>query len=242
LNLNCKGNITDKQSILLSADVSEADLEKMNFNVFSTSGTEVSTTLFASLRDFDLNKMNAFVDLQNTKIKNPEKEYLLQYLNFRIKNDSLENQMLLKSDLLDLTLKGDYNILDLVKEITDMVEVYKPDLYLLSDSTAMNQGNDTIERSLNIASCVDFELDVKDISPIVELFDLNMDLPDGLSLLGKLNPQDIFSAELSADSFTLNEVIFKGIGLSLSTKQEILMRLITERFVVTYRGIWKIFM
>lgn len=220
LNLNCKGNITDKQSILLSADVSEADLEKMNFNVFSTSGTEVSTTLFASLRDFDLNKMNAFVDLQNTKIKNPEKEYLLQYLNFRMKNDSLENQMLLKSDLLDLTLKGDYNILDLVKEITDMVEVYKPDLYLLSDSTAMNQGNDTIERSLNIASCVDFELDVKDISPIVELFDLNMDLPDGLSLLGKLNPQDIFSAELSADSFTLNEMIFKGIGLSLSTKQD----------------------
>ncbi|MEE0910113.1 MAG: hypothetical protein UIQ51_04975, partial [Bacteroidales bacterium] len=197
LNLNCKGNIADTQMVVLSADISEADLNKMNFYVFSDPETEVSTRIFARVRDFDLGSMNGFVDLQNTKISNTEKEYEIEYFNLRLKNDSLENRLMLKSDLADLTVNGKYQLPILIKEVTGLIDRYKPDLYLLSDSEITSRMSDTLNQSFDVTSSLDFDLNVKNISLIAQLFDLNMGLENGLSLKGKINPQDIFAAELS---------------------------------------------
>ncbi|MEE0899630.1 MAG: hypothetical protein UIM25_01925, partial [Bacteroidales bacterium] len=220
LNLNCKGNIADTQMVVLSADISEADLNKMNFYVFSDPETEVSTRIFARVRDFDLGSMNGFVDLQNTKISNTEKEYEIEYFNLRLKNDSLENRLMLKSDLADLTVNGKYQLPILIKEVTGLIDRYKPDLYLLSDSEITSRMSDTLNQSFDVTSSLDFDLNVKNISLIAQLFDLNMGLENGLSLKGKINPQDIFAAELSVPSFAFNDMMFEQIEMMASTNKK----------------------
>lgn len=220
LNLNCKGNIADTQMVVLSADISEADLNKMNFYVFSDPETEVSTRIFARVRDFDLGSMNGFVDLQNTKISNTEKEYEIEYFNLRLKNDSLENRLMLKSDLADLTVNGKYQLPILIKEVTGLIDRYKPDLYLLSDSEITSRMSDTLNQSFDVTSSLDFDLNVKNISLIAQLFDLDMGLENGLSLKGKINPQDIFAAELSVPSFAFNDMMFEQIEMMASTNKK----------------------
>lgn len=220
LNLNCKGEMSDNQWARVRAEITDANLKKINFFSLSDTTALLSTSLFAKVENFDLKNMKAFVDLQSTQIKTQNENFEFEYLNINFNNDSTANSLVLMSDFADVLLKGKYEIEVLAQEIGAIVNRYKPDLELLSASGATNPKRDTINRSIDITSVADFSLKVKDISKICRMLGMDMDLSGGLGLKGKINPQDIFFSELYAGTFSLGEMIFDSISASATTTPE----------------------
>ncbi len=220
MNLNCKGNLRKNQRLSLSADITDANLKKINFFHFADTSTEISTRLYASIRNFNLDSINGFADLQDTKIRTSDTIYDIEYFNLRIRNEQSGNQILLKSDLAEAEVKGEYQIMDLAKEIGLLIDRYEPDLYLLSSSSTALTKADTLKLFPEINSVVDFSLSVKNIDPIAELFKLDMALKNGAELRGKINPKDIFSVEFFSSEFSLSDMVFDRINLSCEANQK----------------------
>lgn len=213
-DLNCDGDLVENKRLKVRADITDADLKKMNLFAFPDTTAVLSTSLYADIRSFNTDSINGFVDLQNVKVSTREKNYAVEYLYLNVKNDSTVNRITLKSSLADLRLEGRYEISALVKEIGDLVNYYTPDLSLLTTSETPLQAMETTKSHLNISSVADFDLKLKDISPVTELLNLDMALQDGLSLTGRISPDTALVADLKAGGFRYGKMVFDNIGLN----------------------------
>lgn len=216
-DLNCDGNLLNDKSLKVRADITDADLKKINLFNFPDTTAILSTSLYADIRNFNPDSINGFVDLQNIKINTKENEYAIEYLYLNVKNDSTVNRINLKSSLADLKLEGHYEISTLVKEIGDLVNYYQPDLSLLSTSETVLRATEETKNDLKVSSVADFDLKLKDISPVTELLNLDMALQNGLSLSGRISPDTALTADLKARNFRYGKMLFDNIDLIVQT-------------------------
>jgi hypothetical protein len=116
-----RGSIDGRATIDFSqpTEIINLDLEIDSIDLFSIGLTNrpswFSSQLTADLRDINVNQTEGQLKLKKTSINSQTKELKLDSINLDIEIDSI-NHYSLKSDLIDLNLKGEFNLTDLVRD------------------------------------------------------------------------------------------------------------------------------
>ena len=220
INLNAEMDILNNMSLVLRGDLNEINLHKMRFFDFPDTTTLITTDLIARLNCLDLDSLRGFIDFRNASISTQSKEYDIDYLNIRTRNDSTANTFALNSNLLSVVAEGQYTIPTLVSNITSIIDKHIPDFSLLSSKPKTDKktrNNEAISKNDNL----NLRLEIKDFATISELFALNMNIAPQTTLNANINPEQELKINLKSDYFTYDSYIFKSISLLSQTDNNI---------------------
>ncbi len=221
INLNCEMDMLNNMSLVLRGDLNEVNLQKMNFFSFPDTTTLISTDIIARLNGFNLDSLRGFIDFRNAMISTQTKNYDIDYLNIRTRNDSTANTLSLNSNIFSFVTEGQYNISSLVSNITHIIDKYIPDFSLLS-SKQENTKPITKEETINLANDkINLKLEVKDFATLSELFALNMNIAPQTTLTANISPEQDLNLNLHSDYFVYDSYIFEDISLLSQTKYDI---------------------
>ena len=220
INLNCEMDMLNNMSLVLRGDLNEVNLQKMNFFNFPDTTTLISTDIIARVNGFDLDSLRGFIDFRNAMITTKNKNYDIDYLNIRTRNDSTANTLSLNSNIFSLVAEGKYNISTLTNNITSLIDKYIPDFSLLS-SNKENTKTTTKHSQTNPSNDnINLKLEIKDFATISELFALKMNIAPQTTLLAKINPEQNLNLDLKSDYFVYQTYIFENIDLTSQTEEE----------------------
>lgn len=214
VNLNCEMDLMNNMATVLRGDLNEVNLQKMNFFNFPDTTAVISTDIVARTNGFNLDSLRAFIDFRNAIISTESKNYDIDYLNIRTRNDSTENILTLNSNILSLVAQGKFTIPSLVEYIDGFVLTYIPDFSLLSSKTSHTQKNKTNLTPFTTNNNINLKLTLKDLDMITDLFALNMSVAPQTILTANINPQQDLNLNLNSDYFIYDNYIFKNIALT----------------------------
>jgi hypothetical protein len=220
--------------------LSKLDKEKFTTNLFN----EISKLPFGSLPKVELEllvlhsiieaqggyeKLNEFgselqrsLKLSQTKFKNKILEAQLRYDNQENKVEDYLRKNLLKNDLSELQFDQNENLVLYIANplLLDLLKVYFDSNEIINDSS-FNKSILSIERKglLRILTKI---LDRKELENIEKEFKkLNKSKDGSFSLIGNVNIESIFSAEISLDPFkSAKDLILKARNI-MSFKNKI---------------------
>ena len=214
VNLNCEMDLMNNMATVLRGDLNEVNLQKMNFFNFPDTTAVISTDIVARTNGFNLDSLRAFIDFRNAIISTESKNYDIDYLNIRTRNDSTENILTLNSNILSLVAQGKFTIPSLVEYIDGFVLTYIPDFSLLNPKTTHTQKNKTNLTPFTTNNNINLKLTLKDLDMITDLFALNMSVAPQTILTANINPQQDLNLNLNSDYFIYDNYIFKNISLT----------------------------
>ena len=214
INLNCEMDLMNNMATVLRGDLNEVNLQKMNFFNFPDTTAVISTDIVARANGFNLDSLRAFIDFRNAIISTQSKNYDIDYLNIRTRNDSTENILTLNSNILSLVAEGKFNIPSLIENINEFVSIYIPNFSLLKPKPYQTIQTQTNTTTLNTNNKIDLKLTLKDLDMITDLFALNMSIAPQTLLTAKINPQQDLNLNLNSDYFIYDTYIFKDISLN----------------------------
>lgn len=204
VNMEAKCNLyTNQPTIYLDAKVSQLDLHRLNLYSFSDTNTIISLDLNANINNYNINNLNGNVDIKHINVINTTNDISLDGISIQMVDNEEENSIIVTSDILDATLKGKYTISTLQEDFTYIVNKYVPDFSILSNNENQSQSKKKIinnDNNYNIASYIGFDVKVKDLTLLRELFDVDVKIEDNLTIDGKLNDKDILYAEIRVPS------------------------------------------
>ncbi len=197
----CNVNYEGEPSINLDANISQLDLHRLNLYSFSDTNTIISMDVKADIRSFDLNNLNGDVDIRHINVINTENDISLDGISVKMSATEEQNNITVVSDILDADFKGKYTFETLQKDIGYIVDKYIPDFSVLSDNeNNLHAKKKTIPENYTIASDMNFDIKVKDITLLQELFDIDVYLEDNITIDGRLNTEDILYTEMRLPS------------------------------------------
>ncbi len=214
INLNCEMDLLNNMSTVLRADLNEVNLQKMNFFNFPDTTAVISTDLVARVNGFNLDSLRAFIDFRNAIISTQTKNYDIDYLNIRTRNDSTENVLTLNSNIFSLVAEGKFTIPSLIENINGFVSTYIPDFSLLNQKPYQTTEKQTTVPTFSTTNNINLKLTLKDLDMITDLFALNMSIAPQTLLTANINPQQDLNLNLNSDYFIYNTYIFKNIALN----------------------------
>lgn len=214
INLNCEMDILNNMSLVVRGDLNEINLHKMNFFDFPDTTTVITTDLIARLNCLDLDSLRGFVDFRNASISTQSKDYDIDYLNIRTRNDSTANTFALNSNLISIVAEGQYKLSTLAGNITNIINKYIPDFSLLSSKPRSEKTNSKTNDIDSKNNKLNLKLEVKDFATVSELFALNMNIAPQTTLNANINPEQDLKIDLKSDYFTYDTYIFENISLS----------------------------
>jgi hypothetical protein len=214
INLNCEMDLLNNFSTILRGDLNEVNLQKMNFFNFPDTTAVISTDIVARANGFNLDSLRAFIDFRNAIISTQSKNYDIDYLNIRTKNDSIANILTLNSNIFSLVAEGKYTIESLVEYINGFVATYIPDFSLLSPKPTQTHSTQTNIIPFNTNNNINLKVELKNLDMITDLFALNMNVAPQTLLTANINPQQDLILDLKSDYFIYDTYIFQNISLN----------------------------
>ena len=214
INLNCEMDLLNNFSTILRGDLNEVNLQKMNFFNFPDTTAVISTDIVARANGFNLDSLRAFIDFRNAIISTQSKNYDIDYLNIRTRNDSIANILTLNSNIFSLVAEGKYTIESLVEYINGFVATYIPDFSLLSPKPTQTHSTQTNIIPFNTNNNINLKVELKNLDMITDLFALNMNVAPQTLLTANINPQQDLILDLKSDYFIYNTYIFQNISLN----------------------------
>lgn len=214
INLNCEMDLLNNFSTILRGDLNEVNLQKMNFFNFPDTTAVISTDIVARANGFNLDSLRAFIDFRNAIISTQSKNYDIDYLNIRTRNDSIANILTLNSNIFSLVAEGKYTIESLVEYINGFVATYIPDFSLLSPKPTQTHSTQTNIIPFNTNNNINLKVELKNLDMITDLFALNMNVAPQTLLTANINPQQDLILDLKSDYFIYDTYIFQNISLN----------------------------
>ena len=208
INLNCEVDIQNNMATTLRGDLNEVNLHKMNFFQFPDTTALISTDIIARVNCFNLDSLRAFIDLRNAIITTDTKNYDIDYLNIRTKNDSTTNILTINSNIFSLVAQGQYKIPTLIEELTTLTQNYLP-----------NQTNTT---SIQRKNKLNLKTEIKDFAMLSELFALKMHIAPQTILTASTTPEQDLILDLKSDYFIYETYTFENINLHSQTQNQAL--------------------
>lgn len=217
INLNCEMDLLNNMSLVLRGDLNEVNLQKMNFFSFPDTTTLISADIVARTNGFDLDSLRGFIDFRNAMITTQTKNYDIDYLNIRTRNDSTANILTLNSNIFSLVAEGQYSIDGLTESVTSFINNYIPDFSLLSKNQRKNEKNQRKIEKNQRKNKINLRLEVKDFATLSELLALNMHIAPQSILTANISPEQDLNLELKSDYFIYDTYAFKDISLLSKT-------------------------
>lgn len=176
IKLDVKGSIDLNPKLPvynLEANVTGANLHTLNL---SNDTITFSTRLTANFAGNTLNNIEGSILLSPTRVIDPRNNYLIDSLNLSANGVGDGREISLKSDMLDGSLKGNYDLPALPSYFKTIVKKYIPSL----------KTEVVTPKPQNFS----FNLKLKNIDPLLAIFVPNLKVPDQGTFVGKFNSAD----------------------------------------------------
>lgn len=192
----CNLNYEGKPTIDLDAKVSQLDLHRLHLYSFSDTNTVISLDLNADIQNLDINNLNGNVDIKHINVINTNNDISLDGISVKMTTTEEANNISVVSDILDAEFKGKYTVESLQEDFDYIINKYIPDFSVISAQEGSVGNKKTFKEDYAIASNLNFDIKVKDLTLLRELFDVDVNIADNLSIDGRLNDKDILYAEM----------------------------------------------
>ncbi|MDB4926725.1 translocation/assembly module TamB domain-containing protein [Mucilaginibacter sp.] len=153
-----------------AATIHDAHLNKLKF---ITDTITVSAQLKTKFSGNDLKNFEGHIMLSPIRVIDPRNNYLLDSVYFSASGKGNSRLIALKSDALDGSIKGSYDLATLPSYFKTIVKKYIPSL----------PTNVTIPKPQNF----DFNLKIKNLDPLTAIFFPDLQIPEQGTFIGKFN-------------------------------------------------------
>ncbi|SET70002.1 Family of unknown function [Draconibacterium orientale] len=129
-----------------------------------------------------IDNINGMISVKEGYYSNRNGEVNLQGIEFRANQEAGKNKLRIESDFLDAEILGAYNFRNLKNDFFQLVNHYVPAARIPADTTRANSNN------------FDYNLNAKDINPLVKIFIPELEFEGPFLLYGKINaPRNILN-------------------------------------------------
>jgi hypothetical protein len=199
IGLGFKGEINFRNKLpkfKFVANVKQAHLKPLNFD---TANTVISSLMNIDVEGMSSDLINGVFSFANIEVKRDEKLYNFKNVLFESRNNNRHGILNLKSDIADISIKGNYLLSEIPQAFQSFFNHYLPE-YIHPTKKLFN---DQFE----------FTADIKNTKIISELLFPQLTL-GRTNIKGKLNnqKQDV-SLYIASDLFQWKDIVIKGIKL-----------------------------
>jgi hypothetical protein len=171
INLDFKGNIDlnpENPIYNFNALIGGANLQKLNF---TKDTIQVDAELSTNFSGTNLDNIEGFVSANRIQLSNPKNSFIVDSINLRAQGTGLQRSLSISSDILDASIKGQYDLKTFPSYFKSVISRYIP----ASGLKFIKPGQQDFEFSLNI----------KYFDPISMLFIPDLKIPEQASFTGK---------------------------------------------------------
>lgn len=152
----------------------------------------------------DPTNLNAEVNLLNSLLSKADKQIQIYGLNLSFENDSIENKVELKSDMVDASITGRYLFTKLHNYFMFAANKLIPSLLI----------NDSIVKITDTDTHFDFNINLKNIQPVLSFFSSNLQVANHSFIKGDFVYDSTLNSNIHIESNLLR--IYKNRGKYLS--------------------------
>jgi len=203
-NLDFRGviDLTDTiPRMNFTAILQDAYLSKLNLWEHDST-VRLSTRMDLNFKGSNIDNLLGYLNFDSTTLSEGDKSYQVMTIRLSIQNFSQRIKRLsLESDLVDASFNGQFTFGDFYHSLTNIISLYLPSLRLTP------QDRKTVSKD----QIFEYLVQVKDITPLTEMYLPEFHLLSGATLSGRYNSKnnDIVLNGL-ADGFTYNGVDFSN--------------------------------
>ncbi len=221
LDFEFNGNLdfNKNQSFVASLDIRKAYLNRVNL-VTSDSLLSIKGLIKTEITGPDLNNYSGFIHLDSVTVSNGSKKFFSKIATINLENGQGSNSLVINSDILDATIKGQLNYQTISTDIRNTLSYSFPTI-ITSKIPKKNQKQNNFDYSINL----------KDINTILSIFINDLYIAPATQLAGHyqsasnqldLDVQSSFVKykTIKADSISLiNNLTSSGIEANYSVRQ-----------------------
>lgn len=210
----------DKKSLYVDADIDYANVSKLNLFKFADTTTTFSGKIIADIQDLNIKSLTGNVSIQNLKfVLSDTNVFSINHLNAQMTNNKLGNSLKIYSDILDLSMVGNYSLDDVGNDVASIVKQYIPKFNFKQYNEAKNI-SDSIEVEYRNKSTFEFSATIKNPKPIFFLFAPNIQLSNNVAIYGKCNPDDKFNLNIDAKKLIIGNLVIDNLSLESKVRGE----------------------
>ncbi len=219
LQFNGKASIDlnkDKEIIQIEANLGKANLDTLRI---TKTPAFLRSTMNVDMRGLSLDKILGDIFLDNTYFKYGDKELTIDRLRVISEKDSLSRSLVVRSPNLDLNVFGDFNYSTFFQDLVNVYAEYK--LIFKNDSKEINEYYANNKKNYSDFYYLDYDLNLKDINPVVNLFLPDFFLSKNTKIIGGFTggPTKLVQVKSSFDSLTIDKFTFEKNIIEFNTQK-----------------------
>lgn len=228
LNLVAVGDFTGNVwSASAQGTVNHAEFRALNLFPFPDSTANLSTRLSLHVRNFDMDEMDADILLSDLKLKTSARNYFVPSFNLSMVSEQGHHNIESHSDLLDLSLQGQFRFQDVGLMVSSFMEDYLPPFATIfnpRDSVmelpamkSVKKHRDTVAGNTQLR----FSVLVNDLAMIQNLYFPFLSLSPRTLIEGEYTPQDSWKINAGSSRIGIGDnMVFSDMTLKTMRKNE----------------------
>jgi hypothetical protein len=220
-NLQFNGNMSidlnqENEIIQVKAELGKAVLDTLRL---TNRPAYLSSSLNVDMRGLSLDQILGEAYLSNTYFRYNEEELFLDRLNLVSEKDSLSRSLTIQSPYADLHIFGDFNYSSFFQDVQDVYHEYK--LIFRNDSKEINNYYTNHQKDYSDYYYLDYDLNLKDINPVVRMFEPDFLLSKNTSLIGSFTggPTKLVQLESRIDTLKFRRLTLEGNQVQLNSQK-----------------------
>ncbi len=219
LQFNGKASIDlnqENEIIQIEAKLGKANLDKLKI---TKEPAFLSSTLKLDMKGLSLDEILGDIFLDSTHFRYGEKEIFIDRLSVLSQKDSLSRTLTVRSPNADLNIFGDFNYTSFFQDIINVYDEYK--LIFRNNSKEINAYYSSQKKGNNEYYYLDYDINLKEINPIVNLFIPNFFLSKNTKITGGFTGGNTKLVELSSlvDTLTIDGYTFEKNNINFQTQK-----------------------
>ncbi len=207
IKLDFDGNIDLKPSrpiFNFNATIAGANLNVLNFTKDTVQIDAQFTTNFSGS---NLDNIQGSFDIEKVRLTNPQNSFVIDSVSLTALGIGNNRSLNIKSDILDASIKGQYDLRTLASYFKSVANRYIPSLGLKYTKSGVQN--------------FEFNLNVKYFEPVSMLFIPALKIPDGASFNGKfVSAENIANLNGFAKLIQFNKIKINNLIIDESTSQD----------------------
>lgn len=208
-----------------SASIKNAYLSRLGFFPDRPDDSHLSTDLSIKVKGDSFAELLGIIKLDDVVLIENDSIYDFNDIRIGTYQQMLgDRKIIVRSEIVDANIEGDFSTDEIDKVIYYLLKIYLPSYAAVTNS----------EKIITETYKVNWDISLKDISPVTRLFIPELQIPEGLFLSGKLNTEDsVFS--IIGQSSKIQYMDFYGENWSFSNYREdenIILRTGFEKMVL----------
>ncbi|MDD4545017.1 MAG: translocation/assembly module TamB domain-containing protein [Bacteroidales bacterium] len=225
-------NLEDNVKLYLESRISGANPKEMNLFSFHDSTTTFSTQLIADIKDINPKTLAGNIELKNLRFDMEEGYHIIENLDAELSYNNSINSLIINSDILDLSLIGEYDFIGLGKDISYLIDKYVPNLNknknINYDSVLQNNNEHKILSQFELATII------KKPKPLFALFSPNIAISENTFIYSSINKDENLKLSVGTNELHIGSIYFREIILQSQINQEQLQtNILSNQFNIT---------